>query len=86
MCPGPRLQWKLDGRVSTRCRWKHGATGDFHVKQEMQINLAGGGFPGGLNGKETPAMKETWVQSLGWENPLGKGMATYSSFWPGEFP
>ena len=43
------------------------------------------GFPGGLNGKETPAMKETWVQSLGWENPLGKGMAAYSSFWPGEF-
>ena len=25
------------------------------------------------------AMQETWIQSLGWENPLDKGMATYSS-------
>ena len=26
-----------------------------------------------------PAMRETWVQSLGWEDPLKKGMATHSS-------
>ena len=26
-----------------------------------------------------PAMWETWVQSLGWEDPLKKGMATHSS-------
>ena len=26
-----------------------------------------------------PAMQETWVQSLGWEDPLEKGIATYSS-------
>ena len=25
-------------------------------------------------------MQETWVQSLGWEDPLEKGMATHSSF------
>ena len=24
------------------------------------------------------AMQETWIQSLGWENPLEKGMATNS--------
>ena len=29
--------------------------------------------------KNLPAMKETWVRSLGWEDPLEKGMATYSS-------
>ena len=29
--------------------------------------------------KNLPAMKETWVQSLGWEDPLEKGMATHSS-------
>ena len=29
--------------------------------------------------KNPPAMQETWVQSLGWENPLEKGKATYSS-------
>ena len=26
-----------------------------------------------------PAMRETWVRSLGWEDPLEKGMATHSS-------
>jgi len=26
-----------------------------------------------------PAMWETWVQSLGWEDPLEKEMATHSS-------
>ena len=35
------------------------------------------GFPGGLDGKNPPAMQEMWVQSLGWENPLEKGMATF---------
>ena len=29
--------------------------------------------------KNPPAMRETWVQSLGWEDPLEEGMATHSS-------
>ena len=29
--------------------------------------------------KDPPAMQETWVQSLGWEDPLEKGKATHSS-------
>ena len=29
--------------------------------------------------KNLPAMLETWIQSLGWEEPLGEGMATHSS-------
>ena len=29
--------------------------------------------------KNQPAMQETWVQSLGWEDPLEKGKATHSS-------
>ena len=45
--------------------------------------------------KNLPAMQETWVQSLGWEDPLEKEMATHSSIltwripWtekPGGFP
>ena len=28
--------------------------------------------------KNLPAMQETWVQSLGWEDPLEKEMATHS--------
>jgi len=29
--------------------------------------------------KNPPAIWETWVQSLGWEDPLKKGKATHSS-------
>ena len=29
--------------------------------------------------KNPPAMQETWFQSLGWEHPLEKGIATHSS-------
>ena len=29
--------------------------------------------------KNLPAMWETWVHSLGWEDPLEKGKATHSS-------
>ena len=31
------------------------------------------------------AMWETCVRSLGWKDPLEKGRATHSAFWPGEF-
>ena len=29
--------------------------------------------------KDLPAMRETWIQSLGWEDPLEKGKATHSN-------
>ena len=35
--------------------------------------------------KNPPAMRETWVQFLGWEDTLEKGKATGSVLWPGEF-
>ena len=47
-------------------------------------------FPGDSVIKNLPAMKETWVQFLGLENPLEKAMATHSSVlvweisWTGE--
>ena len=31
-----------------------------------------------------PAMQETSVQSLGWEDPLEEGMATHSCILPGK--
>ena len=40
--------------------------------------------------KDLPAVQETWVQSLVWEDPLEKGKATHSSIlawripWTGE--
>jgi len=44
------------------------------------------GFPGGLDGKEAAAVAETWVQSLGQEDPLEKEMATYSSILAWKIP
>ena len=39
----------------------------FHILQLM-------GFPVAQLIKDPPAMRETWVQSLGWEDPLEEGM------------
>ena len=36
--------------------------------------------------KNLPAMQETWVQSLGWEDPLEKGKATHSSILAWKIP
>ena len=36
--------------------------------------------------KNLPAKQETWVQSLGWEDPLEEEMATHSSIPAWEIP
>ena len=36
--------------------------------------------------KNLPAMQEAQVRSLGWEDPLEKGMATHSSILPWRIP
>ena len=41
------------------------------------LNLMG--FPGGLAVKNLPVMQETWVRSLGQEDPLEEEMAILSS-------
>ena len=44
-----------------------------------------GGIPSGSVVKNPPAIQETWVQSLGREDPLEKEMATHSPvFLPGK--
>ena len=42
-------------------------------------------FPGDLV-KNLHAVQEIWVQSLGWEEPLEKGMATHSNILAWEIP
>ena len=47
------------------------------------------GFPGGSVVKNPPVMQETQetqVQSLGWEDPMEKEMATHSSILAWEIP
>ena len=34
--------------------------------------------------RNLPAMQKMWVQFLGWEDPVEKGMATYLVFLPGK--
>ena len=36
--------------------------------------------------KRPPPMQETWVQSLGWEDALEKGIATHSSILAWKIP
>ena len=36
--------------------------------------------------KNIPVMWETWIRSLGWEDPLEKGMATHSSILAWKIP
>ena len=43
------------------------------------------GFPGSSDGKESACIAQTWVQSLGWEDPVEEGMAT-PVFLPRESP
>ena len=44
------------------------------------------GLPRWLSVKNLPAKQETWVQSLGWKDPLEEEMATYSSILALEIP
>ena len=46
--------------------------------EQLTLSLSAG-FPCGSVVKNLPAMQETWVQSLGWEDPLEKEMATHAS-------
>ena len=43
-------------------------------------------FPGGSVIKNLPAMQETQVLSLAWEDPLEEEMATYSSIFAWRIP
>ena len=54
--------------------------GSFQPRDQTQVScIAGGFFMSEPPGKPLPAVQETWVQSLDWEDPLEKGMATHSS-------
>ena len=44
----------------------------------IDVYLHGFGFPTGSGVKNSPAMQEMWVSSLGWEDPLAEEMATHS--------
>ena len=45
----------------------------------ISLSLKHFGLPRWLRQKNLPAVQETWVRSLGWDDPLEKEMATHSS-------
>ena len=53
----------------TRLSDFHSLTHSWHIQASLIAQLV----------QNPPAMQETWVQSLGWEDPLEEGKATYSS-------
>ena len=57
----------------------HLVSASFISQQHCFFNWSIIALTGGSNGKESPAMWEIWVPSLGWEDPLEEGIATHSS-------
>ena len=51
------------------------------LTNRMNISISSSfiSFPVAQLVKNPPAMQDTWIQSLGWEDPLEKGKATNSS-------
>ena len=54
----------------------------FHLRPDTVLL----GLPGGSAVKNLPAVQETRVQSLGWEDPLEEGLATHSSIFSWRIP
>ena len=50
------------------------------VRNEFLLFMSSGASLVAQMVKNLPAMQETWVPSLGWEDPLEEGMETHSSF------
>ena len=68
--PGPpAVSWVWHGSQDTR--WAATESGTFFTKlyASLMAQMV----------KNPPAMWENWVWSLGWEDPLEKGLATHSS-------
>ena len=63
------------------CIWKCKGTSRAitkNLKKNHSITKAGEGFHGGSAVKNSPAVQETWLRSLGLEDPLEKETATHS--------
>ena len=57
---------------------------ELRIKIRLQFRLAVG-FPGGSDAENLSAMWETWVHSLGQEDPLEEGLLPTPVFLPGKF-
>ena len=73
-CTGPQNVLKI---YSAQYQYKNKQKNSVLIHINYFLPLS---FPGGSEVKKhLPGMRETWVRSLGWEDPLEKEMATHSS-------
>ena len=63
----------------TQSHWQPQALGEACWEHKEPAVQESEGFSGGSVVKNPPAMQEMWVQFLGQEDPLEKGLATHSS-------
>ena len=76
----------LSTSLSWVCYGYHISTGEETEVQRVDAKYQTEGFLGGSVVKNPPVKLEIWVQSLGWEGPLEKRMATCSSILAWEIP
>ena len=75
--------WVAESAVKVRASFQASS----FISQDKRVIRKVGGFPGGTQvAKNPPALQEVWVRSLGWEDPLEKGIATHSSILAGRIP
>ena len=79
------LSWQ---RICLQCSrpWFNSWVRKIHWRTDRLPTSVYLGFPGGSAGKESACNQETWVQYLGWEDPLEKEMTTHSSILPWRIP
>ena len=70
-------KWSNHNRPRNFCLGFLDKTGSLHPLNLWMCNLSG--YMIAQLVKNLPAMQETWVWSLGWKDPLEKGMAIHSS-------
>ena len=80
-----RVQFLSQRRLlgGTLVSWSWEAN-SFHV--DLGDSQTSWGLPWWLSGKESAAVQESWVQSLGWEDSLEKGMAIHSAMFAWRIP
>ena len=90
MASGPITSWQIDGEtveaVSDFIFWGSKITADGDYSHEIKRHLLLVASLVAQRVKRLPAVRETWVRSLGQEEPLEKEMTTHSStLLPGKF-
>ena len=83
MASGPISSWQIDGEtmetVTDFIFLGSKITADDECNHEIKMLASWRSSLVAQMVKHLPAIQETWVRSLGWEDPLEKEMATCSS-------